>query len=304
MSGTQATAPSALLVVGGDVVDAGLTDTVGDLAVRTRTGVLNSYRAKGMFPFDHPAHLGTIGLQRDDLALAGVADVIAAGGTVVAAGAPELDGMLPDGVVHVPPATLSVIDLPVAPDWPARPVLYDALAAVCGPAYADDGVPLSPIRAAGDLATWLPDDVVVVGAADVAGFWLGRTFPTRHPGSVRLPAHRGTESVGTAVRAIVDAGRRALVVVATATPALAHLTDLERRGIVAVERWSPTGPTRSPVDRIATLDAAYRNGSQHLPATDVPPVIEVGVNVWDLAPVEEVAGPVVAWGGLDRPSGS
>ena len=87
---------STVLIVGGAVVDAGAGPAIGDLARRTRTGVLNTWRAKGLFRFDDPAHLGTIGLQRDDLLLAGVAGEQRSFDRVVACGV--ADGELPDGV--------------------------------------------------------------------------------------------------------------------------------------------------------------------------------------------------------------
>ena len=290
MNAWEGDPPPAVLVVGSGVVDAGVGDTVVSVAERHQVGVLNSFLAKGLFSFDHPAHLGTIGLQRDDVTLAGVGAVVAAGGTVWVSGAPELAGWLPDGVVDIPPGDLAGLSLPVG-TWPSRPVLYGRLAAVCAPAYTSEVVPLSPIRAAGDLASWLPGDAVVIAGAGVAGFWLGRSFPTRRPGSVMLPAIAAEWFVASAVAAVVAAGQRAVVVAGPDTDTGPVMGA--GAGNVVVERWLPDGPLRTPGERVALLGAASAAGGG---------VVEVAVDVWDLAAVEEVAGPVVAWGGV-RPGG-
>lgn len=271
-----------LLIVGGAAIDAGAGPAVVALAGRTRTGVLNTFTAKGLFAWDHPAHLGTIGLQRDDVALAGVGDAMAAGTTVVACGADELAGQLPDGVAVVSPGDLASLHPDPWPHWPPRPPLYDALAAVCGPGYGDERVPLSPIRAAGDLSSWLPPGAVVVAGASLAGFWLGRTFPTREAGSVVLPAAADDGFVQRRAAGLAATGRLVVAVVGPDDPGPAG------DGIV-VERWTPDGPALDPATRLAALDAAVAAGGGS---------VTVGVDAGNLAALEAVAGPVVAWGGV------
>ena len=147
---------STVLVVGGEAVDAGVGPAVCELARRTRTGVLNTWRAKGLFRFDDPAHLGTIGLQRDDLVLAGVAGEQRSFERVVVCGVADgelpdqLTGGLPADAEVVSPGDVAALHLDVRDDWLPRPPLYDALASVCGPRYLVDDVPLSPVRAAGE----------------------------------------------------------------------------------------------------------------------------------------------------------
>jgi hypothetical protein len=272
----------ALLIIGGAAIDAGVGPAVVALAERTRTGVLNTFTAKGLFAYDHPAHLGTIGLQRDDVALAGVADAVADGVTVVVCGADELTGQLPGGVVAVAPGDLGSFNPDPVDQWRPRPRLYGELAAVCGPGYADDRVPLAPIRAAGDLSAWLRYGAVVVAGAGLVGFWLGRTFPTRRFGSVVLPATADDTFVQRRTVDAVDAGR---LVVAVIGP-----DDPEPSGpAVVVERWVPDGPVMDPSARIAALDAAVAAGGG---------LVTVAVDIGDLGQLEAVAGPVVAWGGV------
>lgn len=285
---------TAVLVVGGDAIDAGLGPTVVDLARRTRTGVLNSWRAKGLFRFDDPAHLGTIGLQRDDLVLAGVAGAQRTFDRVVVCGVADgelpagLTGGLPPDAEAVAPEALAALTLEVQEHWTPRPPLYEALAAVCGPAYGADRLPLSPIRAAGDLAGWLPEGAVVSAAAGAPGFWLARTFPTRAPGTVHLPVHAGETVLPAAVRAATSG----VVVICGAgdeipRPAEVLVGDAAARWMV-VERWLPDGPSLTARKRLDALAAAAAAGGG---------VVEVGVATGDLELVEQVAGPAVVWGG-------
>ena len=283
------------LIVGGAAVDAGVGPTVVDLARRTRTGVLNTWRAKGLFRFDDPAHLGTIGLQRDDLVLAGVAGERRAVDRVVVCGVADgelpsgLAGGLPADVETIAPDQLGSLELERSEAWPQRPPLYDALAAVCGPAYGADDVPLSPIRAVGDLAAWLPEGAVVVAGAGEPGFWLGRAFPTRAPRTVLLPP-RPDPSFGTSATRTTGGG---VVVVCGPDDEPPVVDRAGSVGSVAaewvvVERWHPDGPALTPSVRLERLGAAVAAGGGE---------VEVAVALGDLGAVEGVAGPVVVWGG-------
>ena len=271
-----------MLVAGGGVPGTpGAIETLVALAKRTRTGVLNTFLAKGLFRFDDPAHLGTIGLQRDDLRLARVD--VPGEFTVVVTGVDddEIPGGIPDHWERVDPGDLGSLHLPDAPSFLGRPELYGAIAAVCGPLYGDARVPLSPVRAAGDLASALGTETVVTANAGLAGFWLGRTFPTRHPGSVRLPVRAGHDVV-----AEVLASEPAVVVVCGPDDEVPEAAPTG--GVVVVEHWSPTGPPTTPADRVAALTRALGIAGVHH--------LEVGVAVGDVADLVAVAGPIVAWG--------
>ena len=276
--------PPVVLVAGSGVPAAGVSTQLATLATRTRTGVLNTFCAKGLFRFDDPAHLGTIGLQRDDLALAGVDTP--RGARVVAVGVDdaEIPGGIPSHWERVDPHDLDGLGLAVNELFAPRPELYGTLAAVCAPRYGDDSVPLSPARAAGDLAASLPDGAVVAANAGLVGFWLGRTFPTRRPGSVRLPV-RATDDVVGEVLGSSDASTAVVVVCGVGDP----VPDVgARRGSVVVEHWSPSGPQMSAHERVRRLDEAWRCGGVHH--------LEVGVALEDIGELVAVAGPVTAWG--------
>lgn len=331
---TRAVSPNRqrpVLLVGSGVIAAGLGDAVVTLAERTRTGVLNTYCAKGLFAFDHPAHLGTVGLQHDDLTLASVTGPDAVFSPVIAVGVGpnEVAGGPGESWHVVDPADLPLLDLPVADVFPDRPPLYAALAQVCGPLYGDDSVPLSPVRAAGDLAVWLPANTVVVASGGLAGFWIGRTFPTRRPATVWLPAGVDPGFVDRTVAQQVAAGKAVVVVAGPGDPPVSP--DATGTGAtVIVEHWLPDGPELGATQRIEQLDQALgrarqasmshghgadqRLPAQDLPAQDLPaqdlpaqdlpvhslPVqhLSVGVRCDELTAMERVAGAVTAWGGV------
>lgn len=278
------TAGGAVVVAGGGVVRDGMAGALRELAARTRTGVFNTWTAKGLFPWDSPAHLGTIGLQSGDVELAGLAgfdDVVLVGVEAAELPRPELDEC---GVRwrEVPTHAVDGLDLPVRQVATPRPALYDALAAVCGPLYADDSLPINPARAAADLAAWLPPGGVVCGDADLAGFWLGRTFPTRELASVALPATAVAGFAATQAMIARRAGRTSVAVVAALDQASAAVAA--RATDLVVEVWTPDGPVLPPERRLARLADAVTAGGVH--------VVELAVDPRPLARLVELAGGV------------
>ena len=175
------------ILVGPGVVSAGCVDGLRAFARRVECGVVNTWGAKGVLPWDDPFHFGTAGLQAFDFELAGLADVE----VLVTSGLAddEVTSRPWEGraeVIDVAPERLADIEL-CLPGPPRggmrRPALYGALAAVVGPLYEQPGS--APARAAA-LAASLAREGVVVAAPGLVGFWLARTFPTRRPGSVRI----------------------------------------------------------------------------------------------------------------------
>jgi hypothetical protein len=158
-----------------------------DVARRVGCGVVNTWGAKGVFPWDDPLHFGTAGLQARDFELAGLGEV----DVLVTSGLDpdEVTSRPWQGraeVIDVAPTDLvDLVERPLPPGSLDRPPLYTALAAVVGPMYDQPGS--APARVAA-LATGLPDHGVVVAAPGLVGFWLARTFPTRRPGSLCITA--------------------------------------------------------------------------------------------------------------------
>ena len=170
------------ILVGPGVVRDGAVDGLRDLARRVGCGVVNTWGAKGVFPWDDPLHFGTAGLQARDFELAGLGevDVLLTSGLDPA----EVTSRPWEGraeVIDVAPSDLSALHRTLPRGSLDRPPLYAELAAVVGPMYDQPGSP--PARAAA-LAADLAEDGLVVAAPGLVGFWLARTFPTVRPGSV------------------------------------------------------------------------------------------------------------------------
>lgn len=199
------------VLVGPGVVAAGAVPGLHAFADRYGTGVVNTWGAKGVFPWDDPRHFGTGGLQARDFELAGLGEVEVL----------VTSGLDPDEVTSTPwagqaevidvaPTNLGTFDRPLPRGSLDRPALYTELAAVVGPMYDD---PRSPAARAAALAADVADDGIVVARPGLVGFWLARTFPTRRPGSIRI-ADDGAATVTDADWADLDLDPAALVAVA------------------------------------------------------------------------------------------
>lgn len=285
---TPTVADREVFVVGGGLVRAGAADALRELVARNGgIGVLNTFTAKGLFPWDSAAHLGTIGLQERDVELAGLA-----GRGVVEIGVD--DGELPSGAVRscaaswreIPAheligadaAELGLADADQLGHPPPRPPLYTRLSAALQPFYAAPGAPLNPARAAADLAGWLPYGASVAADAGRAGFFVGRTFPTRELASVQLPVHHVPGFAATRALTATRTGRTAVAVVDGIDEATQAALDRARRaadgaagsGCLVVEVWSSAGPRLGAAERLELLDEAVGRGGVH--------VLELGVD--------------------------
>jgi len=249
-----------VVVVGGDVVGTDAVVTLRHLAVERRVGMLNTFAAKGLFAWNDPAHLGTIGLQERDLVLAGLVD---ADVLLVGVPAQELARDWLDTVgsrwTEVAAGELGQL-LAVNVEPTPRPPLYGALADVCGPLYSSQQLPMNPARAAADLAGWLPAGGVVAARHDLAGFWVGRTFPTRELGSVRF----GPDPHGVTLHVV------------------AELDGVLIESGAVIEHWSSDGPPLGPDERLDRLATVVRSGRGA--------VLPLGVDWSPLAAVVAVAG--------------
>jgi hypothetical protein len=156
-----------LVFAGSEVMRSGAVHAIRDLADATGLGVLNVFTAKGMFRFDSPFHLGTVGLQLHDFTYAGLDPerrILAIGVGRDECPEPLLRdaGIALDGVWPVTGAAVDRIgalatQVRAAHDGPpAVGELFTRLSGVVQPLYRDERVPLNPARAAADVAESLP----------------------------------------------------------------------------------------------------------------------------------------------------
>lgn len=289
---------SIVAVVGPGVVRTGSVDGLSHFARTAGVGVLNSWGAKGVERWDSPFHLGTAGLQRRDLELAGIAE---ADVVVVAGLDPDEISLsdLGDAVVQDVPAThLGALCHRWTPSRaaPDRRPLYERLAAVVTPMYESDRVPLTAPRAALHLSGALPDRGVAVADPGPAGFWIARTAPTSHPGSVCVPATAVDGFAAAAALVCSLEGRPCLAVtdqrgddgVDPTTEAVLELAE-SLGASLGLQLWGPRGDLGSSTEHVDLLRS-------HLEADGVR-VRDVPVDLDDTTGLEEVAGELVAWSG-------
>jgi hypothetical protein len=279
--------PGVLRVLDGD----GVVEHLQRFAAQTGLPVVNTWGAKGVFPWDSPFHAGTAGLQARDFELAGLTEKL----VVVCVGVDD-DELLPLGGaqrldLHPVHLAFAAEGWPEPIAAPPRPPLYTDLSAVVGPAYGSDQTPLHPARATRDLGELRPAGGLVVADPGPVGFWVARAFPTTEPGSVLVPA---TNAPGTAAAAALlgglDGGRQALGVTSLPLDDMTErVLDLARSLDVSLtlEAWSDEAGAVTPDQRLArSADALARTGIDVLP---------VPVDLSRTQDLVEVAGDVVAW---------
>jgi Thiamine pyrophosphate enzyme, central domain len=271
------------------------------LATAGRLGVLNTWGAKGVFPWRSLHHWATIGLQRDDFALGGLgeADLIVAVG-LDPDESPAERWQLAEYLI-VPPEALGDLALAWRRDREPEPVprLRELLAAATQRGWAVDRAPLPPSR-----VTLAYGEVVAsrggLVAADpgTAGFWVARTVATTVLDSVVVPAARVAPGFAVAcaiVARLAGPSRPALAVVdGPVDERTAELHELSAAlGVpVPVEVWLPDGPrldAAAHADRLA--EAVHAEVAGELP---------LAVAQDRMADMVDAAGPVVAWDGGAR----
>ena len=233
-------------------------------------------------PSNHPAHLGTIGLQERDVELAGLAGFE----MVVLCGVSddELDraALSAAGVTwrDVMPVDIGNERLPGRTSPTPRPALLDGIADVVRPLRNDATTPLNPARAAADLAAMLPDNGMVAADAGRAGFWIGRTYPVTTLGSVQLPVR---PTAGFAVTQALMARRtgRFGIAILDSVDAVSR-TVVDRATDLLIEVWSDRGPALGTTERSEAILAAHRAGGVH--------ILELGVRFTDIDALVAVAG--------------
>ncbi len=285
-----------VIVAGPGVVRSNAIASLETTAARAAAGVLNTWGAKGVFRWDDPRHHGTFGLQARDLELSGVTEA----GMVIATGIDPLE--LPPGglgdalVLEVPPRQLTAL----VHHWPdptraipSPPPLHQNLSLALAPLYGSEAVPLTPPRAAADLAETCPVGGVVVADPGEAGLWVARTFPTRAPESVLVPATVAHGFAAAASYVGHRLGRKALGVTSApvddVTPRVLELARAERADLALVVWDEAAEPLATAGDHPVALDELWRTTGVR--------VLSVPVDLDQLTVLIDVAGPITAFAG-------
>ncbi len=281
-----------LVLAGPGVVRANQIDALRAFAAQAGVGVVNTWGAKGLFPWDSAHHYGTAGLQARDFDLAGFGEAE----LVIAVGL-DPDESPPAAWTHgqvleVEPWQLAAL----AYNWPdpgpvaPHPALYTELAAALAPLYESTASPLTPARAAADLAAVARRGTLVVADPGPAGLWVARTFPTTEVGSVIVPSR---PAPGFAVAAAIVAHLDGRAAIAVTTSPLDPVTDalLEFAGSVGASfvlaEWGADAEwADANAHKVALRSALAAPGVAHVP---------VPVDFSCTRTLVEVAGEVVAW---------
>jgi hypothetical protein len=285
----------AMVLAGPGVLRADAVDGLRALAACGNVPVANTWGAKGVFAWDSPFHMGTAGLQARDFELLGFdgADLIVTTGLDADESPRSRYALAP--VVDIAPEELGALAAVLRPSpIQIRPNhLYSGLAAVSQPGYVSEHMPMHPARAVADVRRTLPPDGIVAADPGLAGLWVARTFPTTRAGSVIVPA---TPTPGIATAIAFAAGLRGHHAIAITD---APVND-ETRAVVAlakqhgvpivVEVWGTGGHVHNPEDHLARLQAAFDSRGVS--------VIGVPIDAAKTQRLIDVAGDVVAWGGL------
>lgn len=268
-------------------------------------GVLNTWGAKGVFHWRSRHHWATVGLQARDLQLCGLwdSDLVVMTGLDPSETPPEV-ATLPNALAVAPGALGALAEqCGQTRRELAMPPLRARLAAVTEEGWRQTARPLAPSAVTRNYAWCTTGRGFVAADPGTAGFWIARTLPTTRVGEARVPGRPRTEGFGVACALVARMARferpgaRVLAVAdAPLCERSAELLELAGSWEVplAVELWDPDGPSLSAeahLDRVLAMAGSTRTS-----------VTSVATDPTQLARIEAVAGPVVAW--RERRSGN
>ena len=284
------------VLAGPGVLSGGGLAGLHQLAAAGGLGVLNTWGAKGVFDWRSHHHWATTGLQRDDFALGGLAEVE----LVLACGLDQLESP-PERLALAP--TLEVVPAALAPlaeAWPhprgsplPPPPLRERLGRVTQAGWGRRGTPLAPSRVTLAYSRILGPRGLVAAEPGTAGFWVARTLPTTGVGSVQVPADASVPGLAAACCLVARLRQPARAVLcACDSPVteevLAVVEQARSLGVeLAVEAWGVEGPALGPEEHEARLAAVAVGAEGGLLAMATDP--------GQMEEVLDAAGPVVAW---------
>ncbi len=291
-----AAARHVVVLAGPDVVGRRAVGGLRALAAAGRLGVLNTWGAKGVFPWQSRHHWATVGLQELDFELGGLADA----DVVLAVGLDEAESPRRLWAQYRHHAVAPELLGPLAERWgepgpfPAMPPLRERLAAVTQAGWAAMGSPLMPTLATRHYAQVLGHGGLVAADPGTAGFWLARTFATTRLGTAFVPAQpvRGWGAACVLVARLGAPWRPGLAVVdGPVDERTGAVLELGARlgASVGLEAWQSDGEELDPDAHLARLPALAGGGA------DGGQIVTLATDDRQLAEMIGVAGPVRAW---------
>jgi hypothetical protein len=187
-------------------------------------------------------------------------------------------------------------------DFPDVPPLRQRLAVVTQAGWAAGGTPLMPSLVTRHYAQLLGKTGLIAADPGAAGYWVARTFATTRLRSVFVPA---APVEGWAVACMLTARlvaplRPGLAVVdgEVGERGSAVLAEAARLGVgIGIEAWDEGEEPSTAEQHLSRLDALVSPWpSGHLQNT-------LATDSRQLAEMVDVAGPVRAWTGDERPAG-
>ena len=288
-----AAAQRVVVLAGPDVIRRRSVGGLRALAAAGRLGVLNTWGAKGIFPWRSHHHWATVGLQELDFELGGLpgADMVLAVGLDESEAPRRLWAQFPHRTVT--PELLG----PLAERWgeprafPDVPPLRERLAAVTQAGWASTASPLTPSCATRNYAEVFGQGGLVAADPGTAGFWVARTFATTRLGTAFVPAEpvRGWAAACVLVARLAAPWRPGLAVVDGPVDGrtLAVLEQAARLDVtIGVEAWQAEGDSLDPDAHLARLAAGTGDGDD---------VATLATDHRQLEEMIAVAGPVRAW---------
>jgi hypothetical protein len=278
-----------VVLAGPGVIRAGEVEALAAFATQSGLPVIETAGGRGLVP-GRPA--ATVGLQENDSRLAGLEDAA----FVVTVGLDPDEEPAP-GWTSRQTLVVEPFQLPaLAHSWekavlasvgPSR--LIEALSGVLDPLLASDAAPLTPARAAADLAVLTRDGGIVAADAGPAGLWVVRALPAL-PGDVVVPARSVPGfAVAAAIIAALDHRGATAVTVGPLDPVTTALVELAGRvgsRLTVVEWGADVTWSDARAHRVALHEARAATGVAHVP---------VPVDLAYTSELVEAAGEVIAW---------
>jgi hypothetical protein len=290
-------AANVVVLAGPGVVRRRVVDGLHALAATGRLGVLNSWGAKGVFPWQSRHHWATVGLQENDFEYCGLERV----GLILAVGIDEREtprrfwAGWPHLVVR--PDALG----PLAESWNPNPgslnppALRARLAAVTQAGWSSSAAPMFPTRVTRNYGQALGGGGLLAADAGAVGYWVARTFATSQLGEVLVPPNvvSGWAVGCVTVARLANPLRPALAVVDGPLDDVSRavIETAARLGVaIGVEAWCAEGDELWPDAHLERLSALINAG--------VGGVATLSTNDSQIEDMIAAAGQIVAW----RPS--